>query len=74
MPAPRAAVILPCFNEGEEIARVVSDFRKALPASDVYVYDNASTDDTVAKAKAAGAIVRSVRQRGKGNVVRHAFA
>ena len=74
MAAPRVAVILPCFNEGEAIAGVVRDFRKALPASNIYVYDNASCDDTVAKAKAAGAIVRGVRQRGKGNVVRHAFA
>jgi glycosyltransferase involved in cell wall biosynthesis len=74
MAAPRVAVILPCFNEAEEIARVVTDFRAALPASDIYVYDNASTDDTAAKARAAGAIVRGVRQRGKGNVVRHAFA
>ncbi len=74
MAAPRVAVILPCFNEGEAIAGVVREFRKALPPSDIYVYDNASTDDTIAKATAAGAIVRRVRQRGKGNVVRHAFA
>ena len=74
MTVARVAVILPCFNEGAAIAGVVRDFRKALPGCAIYVYDNASTDDTAAKARAAGAIVRNVRQRGKGNVVRHAFA
>ena len=74
MSSPRIAVILPCFNEGAAIAGVVRDFRKALPGCSIYVYDNASTDDTAVKARSAGAIVRSVRQRGKGNVVRHAFA
>jgi hypothetical protein len=74
MSSPRVAVILPCFNEGAAIAGVVRDFRKALPAATIYVYDNASTDDTAAKARSAGAVVRTVRQRGKGNVVRHAFA
>jgi glycosyltransferase involved in cell wall biosynthesis len=74
MTLPRVAIILPCFNEGAAITGVVKDFRKALPRSSIYVYDNASTDDTGAKAKAAGAIVRTVRQRGKGNVLRQAFA
>lgn len=74
MAAPKVAVILPCFNEGAAITGVVEDFRAALPAADIYVFDNNSSDDTAAKAKAAGAIVRRVRQRGKGNVLRQAFA
>jgi glycosyltransferase involved in cell wall biosynthesis len=74
MALPRVAVVLPCFNEGAAIGGVVRDFRKALPRSTVYVYDNASTDDTSEKARAAGAVVRSVHQRGKGNVLRQAFA
>jgi glycosyltransferase involved in cell wall biosynthesis len=71
---PRIAVVLPCFNEGRDIARVVEAFRDALPSSAIYVFDNASTDDTSAEAMQAGANVRQVRQRGKGNVVRQAFA
>jgi glycosyltransferase involved in cell wall biosynthesis len=74
MVAPHVAVILPCYNEGDAIAAVVADFRKALPAATVYVFDNASIDDTSEKASAAGAVVRLVRQRGKGNVLRQAFA
>lgn len=71
---PRVAVLIPCFNEAEAIARVVADFRAALPAATVYVYDNNSTDDTKARATQAGAIVRTETLQGKGNVVRRMFA
>ena len=67
-------VILPCYNEGQTIRRVVEDFRASLPMARIYVFDNASTDDTASEAMAAGATVRRVRARGKGNVVRQAFA
>ncbi len=49
---------------------VVQDFRAVLPGADIYVYDNASTDDTAALALQAGAYVRHEPLRGKGNVVR----
>jgi len=55
---PAIAVLVPCFNEAAAIAKVVADFRAALPAATVYVYDNNSTDDTSAIAAAAGAEVR----------------
>jgi glycosyltransferase involved in cell wall biosynthesis len=67
------AVLVPCFNEAAAIAKVVADFRAALPAATVYVYDNNSTDDTSAVARAAGAEVRRETRRGKGNVVRRMF-
>ncbi len=70
----RIAVLVPCFNEEAAIARVVGDFRKALPSAQVYVYDNNSTDRTVAVAREAGADVRSERRQGKGHVVRRMFA
>ncbi len=41
---------------------------------EVYVYDNVSTDRTVERARDAGAVVRSEPRKGKGNVVRRAFA
>lgn len=63
------AVIVPCYNEETAIAQVVSGFRKALPQARVYVYDNMSTDRTVEVARAAGAIVRSEKRKGKGHVV-----
>jgi glycosyltransferase involved in cell wall biosynthesis len=71
---PRVAVLVPCYNEAEAIARVVADFRAALPTATVYVYDNNSTDDTKVRAAQAGAIVRTETLQGKGNVVRRMFA
>ncbi len=70
----KVVVLIPCYNEAKPIGLVVADFKKALPGADIYVYDNNSSDDTVAVAKAAGAIVRSEPQQGKGNVVRRMFA
>lgn len=71
---PSIAVLLPCFNEAAAVREVVEAFRKALPAATVYVFDNNSSDDTSALARAAGAEVRHVSLPGKGNVVRRMFA
>ena len=71
---PRIAVLLPCYNEAGAIAQTVRDFAQALPGATIYVYDNNSTDGSRALATAAGAVVRSVRQQGKGHVVRRMFA
>ncbi|MFA5120251.1 glycosyltransferase [Zavarzinia sp.] len=68
------AVIIPCLNEAAAIGQVVKSFHAVLPGATVYVYDNMSTDDTMAVARAAGAVVRQVTHRGKGNVVRRMFA
>ncbi len=68
------AVLIPCLNEAAAIARVVRGFRAALPEAVVYVYDNGSTDESVARAREAGAVVRHEPRRGKGNVVRRMFA
>jgi len=68
------AVVVPCYNEEATIGSVVRDFRAALPEAAVYVYDNGSTDQTVARAMEAGAVVRRENLRGKGNVVRRIFA
>lgn len=73
-PGPRIAVLIPCFNEAAAIGKVVRDFRAALPMATVYVYDNNSSDGTVAEARAAGAVVRHERRQGKGHVVRRMFA
>jgi glycosyltransferase involved in cell wall biosynthesis len=70
----RIAVLLPCYNEDAAIAQTVAGFRAALPSATIYVYDNNSKDRTIEVARAAGAIVRSERMQGKGNVVRRMFA
>ena len=71
---PRVAVVLPCYNEEAAIAETVAGFRAALPGAIIYVYDNNSSDRTAEIARGAGAVVRSERQQGKGNVVRRMFA
>ena len=71
---PKIAVLVPCYNEQEAIAKVVRDFRAALPSATIYVYDNNSKDETIAKAREAGAVVRNEPRQGKGNVVRRMFA
>jgi glycosyltransferase involved in cell wall biosynthesis len=64
------AVLIPCRNEVATVARVVADFRAAVPACEIYVYDNGSMDDTASAARAAGAIVRNESRPGKGGVIR----
>jgi glycosyltransferase involved in cell wall biosynthesis len=70
----KIAVIIPCFNEGHAIAEVVHGFKSVLPSAKIYVFDNNSTDETVAIASAAGALIRRETLQGKGNVVRRMFA
>ncbi len=70
----RIAVLLPCYNEEAAIAATVKGFSKALPGATVYVYDNNSRDRTREVAAAAGAVVRTESQQGKGCVVRRMFA
>jgi glycosyltransferase involved in cell wall biosynthesis len=71
---PDIAVIIPCYNEEATIAKVVRDFKAALPQATVYVYDNNSRDATAARAREAGAVVRRENRQGKGNVVRRMMA
>lgn len=68
------AVLIPCYNEELTVADVVTSFRMHLPTARIYVYDNNSTDNTVAQAHKAGAIIRHESRQGKGNVVRQMFA
>jgi glycosyltransferase involved in cell wall biosynthesis len=72
--SPNVAVLLPCRNEEVAIGDLVRGFRAALPNATVYVYDNNSTDQTAARAREAGAVVRRETMQGKGNVVRRMFA
>ena len=69
----KIAVLIPCYNEGQTIAKVVKDYREALPEATIYVYDNNSSDHTDEIAREAGAVVRYEYQQGKGNVIRSMF-
>ncbi|OGA08775.1 MAG: glycosyl transferase [Betaproteobacteria bacterium RIFCSPLOWO2_02_FULL_65_20] len=74
MTETRIAVLVPCCNEAATVAAVVSGFRMALPAAEVYVYDNNSSDGTADRAREAGATVRPEGRQGKGHVVRRMLA
>ena len=69
----KIAVLIPCYNEGKTVEKVVTDFKNVLPEAIIYVYDNNSTDNTAQLATQAGAIVRHEYQQGKGNVIRRMF-
>jgi glycosyltransferase involved in cell wall biosynthesis len=69
----KIAVLVPCYNEELAVAKVVKDFRAALPTATIFVFDNNSTDNTAAVADAAGAEVFLERRQGKGFVVRRMF-
>lgn len=69
----KIAVLIPCYNESETIAKVINDFQTALPEAVIYVYDNNSSDGTARIAQKEGAIVRYEYQQGKGNVIRRMF-
>lgn len=69
----KIAILLPCYNEEGAIAETVLGFKKQFPNSDIYVYDNNSTDNTVKEAIDSGAIVRHESRQGKGEVVRTMF-
>ncbi len=71
--ASRIAVLIPCLNEESTVAAVVAGFHASLPSAEIYVFDNNSSDGTVAKARTAGARVAQEPRRGKGHVVQSMF-
>ena len=71
---PKIAVLVPCYNEAQTVAKVVDDFRAQLPGATVYVFDNCSTDGTGEVARRRGAVVIKEPRQGKGYVVEAMFS
>lgn len=69
----KIAILIPCYNEAQTIAKVINDWKKELPEATIYVYDNNSTDNTAAVAFEHGAIINHEYAQGKGNVIRRMF-
>lgn len=78
-PAPEAAeielsIVMPCLNEARTIATCVAKARgflsRAGVVGEVVVADNGSTDGSIELARAMGARVISVEQRGYGAALR----
>jgi glycosyltransferase involved in cell wall biosynthesis len=64
--------IVPCYNEGETIGRIIRSAK--VHVRDVIVIDDCSTDETAAEAEAAGAVViRHKRNQGKGSALKTGF-
>jgi glycosyltransferase involved in cell wall biosynthesis len=69
--APRILALIPGYQEGPRIGRVVGAAARHLP---VLVVDDGSTDDTASQAEAAGArVLRQVPNAGKGAALRAGF-
>ncbi|MDP2656744.1 MAG: glycosyltransferase family 2 protein [bacterium] len=64
MSYPEISVIIPAYNEAENIDRVVRVFVSMPECGEVIVVDDGSVDDTGTRAKKAGA--RVIRQENKG--------
>lgn len=67
-------VVVPARNEQESIAAVIADTRSALPDAHLVIVDDASRDDTAARAAEAGAIVvRLGRHLGYAEALRTGY-
>ena len=72
MPVRRTLAVIPAYQEGPRIARVVEGASRYLL---VAVVDDGSTDDTADRAEAAAAaVLRQVPNAGKGAALRAGFA
>jgi glycosyltransferase involved in cell wall biosynthesis len=73
-PTPRVLVVIPALNEQASVGHVVKEVRSAVPAADVLVVDDGSTDRTREVALAAGAAVLSLPYNlGVGGAMRAGF-
>jgi glycosyltransferase involved in cell wall biosynthesis len=76
----RTLVVLPTYDEADNITEVLRRLRAAVPAADVLVVDDASPDGTAEIAKAAGSEVGGVdvmiraAKAGLGSAYRAGFA
>src|SRR6516165_3770053 len=70
----RLAYVIPAFNEGEMLSRVIEELRREAPPGLILVVDDASVDDTGAVAARAGAqVIRHPINRGQGAALQTGF-
>src|SRR5579859_4659773 len=69
MPAPRIALVIPTLNEEEAIGGVLAAVPRDI-VDEIIVADSSSEDRTVERARAAGARVVILRERGYGRACR----
>lgn len=69
----KTVILLPCFNEAATISTLINELQKALPDTEIHVFDNNSTDGSQDLAKKQGAVIHQVKKQGKGHVVKAMF-
>ena len=69
MARPLVALVIPTLNEEEAIGGVIAAVPRAV-VDDIIVVDSGSTDRTVENARAAGARIVELRERGYGRACR----
>src|SRR5204863_8409723 len=69
MTRPLVALVIPTLNEEEAIGGVIAAVPRAV-VDDIIVFDSGSTDRTVENARAAGARIVGLRERGYGRACR----
>lgn len=70
----RVLVVIPAYNEADNVGAVVGLVRASVPYADVLVVDDGSTDETAEHARAAGAAVaRLPFNLGVGGAMRTGF-
>ena len=69
MARPRVALVIPTLNEEAAIGGVLAGVPRGA-VDDIIVVDSGSSDRTVERARAAGARVVSLRERGYGRACR----
>ncbi|MGC8839019.1 MAG: glycosyltransferase family 2 protein [Anaerolineae bacterium] len=70
----RWVVLMPAYNEAANIEGVIDEVRRAVGPVDLVVVDDASRDDTAARARARGAVVlRHPCNLGYGGAVQTGF-
>jgi glycosyltransferase involved in cell wall biosynthesis len=71
MAPAETSIVIPAFNEAASIAALVADLRRAGSWREILVVDDGSTDDTGARASAAGAhVIRHPYNKGNGAAVK----
>ena len=70
----RVLAIIPAYNEAATVGDVVREIREAVPGAEVVVVNDASADDTAARARRAGAVVLTLPLNlGIGGAVQTGF-
>ena len=72
-PGCRCLALIPAFNEGASVRKLVLRLRRALPGFDVLVIDDGSTDDTVRQVPEGTAVVTLPFNLGIGGAMQTGY-